>query len=307
VKKTRIGLVILCACSLGLTACASIEEKSAPVITSKPKVMIVDAATPTPTLTVKEGEAAKPTESVIPTETPFPATEETAVPTEAATSTPTPKPIKAPTAAPTPTKAPTATPKPTKTPTATPKPTKAERRPYGKGVLSEAEFKSEWMGMKFAAGEGIELLPQEELDELMRLMEEASSGKKIPGDLVYENLALVYELSLVWQDKGLTMQVMVERMADSQATEEDYVAAMQEELGVLEENGFTYHLDEKNSPRTIAGKEFANFGYTTYYDEFVSLHQENYIRKQDDRMILISIMGESEDGVEELIKLFKEY
>lgn len=300
-KKKRVSFLGILFCGLCLTACGSTQEKATPTITSKPKVMIVDAATPTPTWIVKQSETVQPTE------TPLPIPEETVVPTptkaEAPENTVAPTPTNKPTTAP---KA-TATPKPTKPPTATPEPTKAEKRPYEKGTLSDTEFKSEWMGMKLVAGEGMEFFPQEELDELMRLMEEAFLEKKIEGDLVYEELALVHELSLVWQDKGLTMQVMVERMADDQITEEDYLVAMMEELEVLEENGFTYLLDEKNHPQTIAGKEFANFGYTTFYDEYVSLHQENYLRKQDDRMILISIMGESETGVEELIKRFKEY
>lgn len=281
-KKNVLKLWAICFCGLFLAACGSVEEAATPTITSKPKVMIVDAATPTPTLTLEEGEAA-------PTETPVPTPEET------------------PTAVPQETAAPVPTAAPTKAPTATPEPTKAEKRSYEKGTLTDSEFKSEWLGLKFIAGKGMELSSQKELDEIMRLTEEAVFGKEIKGALDYESLALVYEMSLVWQDKGLTMQVMVERMADGMATEEDYVAAMRDEMSLLEENGFTYIVDDRTYQETIAGKEFANFGYTTYYGNDVSLHQENYIRKQDDRIVLISIMGESEEGMQELLNRFKEY
>lgn len=294
-KRKVFSVWTICITALFLCACATSEEPVTPAITSKPKVIIVDPATPTPTLTLEEGHAPDNAEDTQPSETPV------ITPEASATPKPTNTPV------PTATTAPTATPKPSKAPTVTPKPTQAESRPYEKGVLTDTEFKSKWIGMKFAFGDGIELTSQEELDETMRLMEEAVTGKEIKGALDYENLGLVYEMSLVWQDKGLIMQVMVERMADKSATEADYVAAMREEMSLLEESGFTYTVDDKNYTETIAGKEFANFGYTTYYGEDISLHQENYIRKQDDRIILISIMGESEEGMQDLLKRFKAY
>jgi len=285
VKKKAIPLGIICICGLFLAACASPEETSEPTITSKPKVLIVDAATPTPTLTLEEGELPTPTEGISITETPE------SVPEEPVTPEPTPSPEL------------TATPKPTPSP----EPTKEVTRSYEKGALTAGEFKSEWMGLKFTSEKGMELSSQKELDDIMRLTEEAVSEKEIDGPLNYKDLSLVYEMSLVWQDKGLTMQVMVEKMADGAATEQDYVAALRDELVLLEESGFTYIVDDKTYSETIGGKEFSNFGYTTYFGSDVSLHQENYIRKQGDRMILISIMGETEEGMQELVEQFKSY
>ena len=160
--------------------------------------------------------------------------------------------------------------------------------------------------MKLTAEDGIEFAPQEELDETMRLLEEAVTGKKITGALDYEKLGVVYEMTLVWQDKGLTMQVLVEQ-ADNRSTEADYVQALRDEMSMLEENGFTYTVDDKTYSETIVGKEFLNFGYTAYLGDDVSLHQENYIRKQGDRIIFISMMGESEAGMKELLNKFKAY
>ena len=289
-KKRVCKIGIICIASLFLCACSVAEDTEAPPITSKPKVLLVDAATPTPTFTPEEGE-----EVPAPTETPVPTPEESVTPTPTETPVPTPKPTVTP------------KPEPTQAPTATPEPTKAEKGPYEKGTLTTEEFKSKWLGMKFTAGAGMELSPQEELDETMRLTEEAVTGKEIRGALDYAKLGLLYEMYMVWQDKGLSMQVMVERMEDTSATEEDYVASMWEELYLLEEVGFTYVVDDKTYSETIAGKEYLNFGYTTYLGDDVSLCQENYIRRQDDRMILISIMGETKAGMQDLIKYFKEY
>ena len=300
-KKYTFKLGIICIAGLFLCACGSAEETKTPVITSKPKVLLVDAATPTPTLTLKEGELQEGTENAAPTETVIPTPEESETPKP----TETPEPTRAATPTPIPTKSPAVTPTPT--PIKPPEPTKTENRPYEKGELTADEFKSKWLGMRFAAETGMEFSPQEELDETMRLTEETVYGNKIKGALDYEKLGLVYEMSMVWQDKGVSMQIMVERMEDASATEEDYVAAMQEEMSMLEDVGFTYVVDDKTYPETIAGKEFVNFGYTTYLGDDVSLHQENYIRKQGDRIILISIMGESESGKQELMDKFKEY
>ena len=291
-KRNSLKIGIICIAGLFLCACGSLEKNVTPAVTVTPKVIIVDPATPTPTLTPKEGEQPEFSEEDNVTSTPAPTPSEV-------TKEPEPTKAEAPTATP--------TPKPTKAPTATPEPTKAENRPYEKGVLTGTEFKSEWLGMKFTTTAGMELSPQKELDETMRLTEEAVSGKEIKGALDYDTLGLVYEMSLVWQDKGLNMQVLVERMADSSATEADYIAAMKEEMSLLEESGFTYIVDDKTYSETIAGKEYVNFGYTTYYGSDISLRQENYIRKQGDRMILISIMGESEAGMQDLLDLFKKY
>lgn len=278
--------------TLFLCACGTAEEPVTPTITTPPKVLIVDAATPTPTLTLEQGELPESSEEELPTETP--------VPTQAEV-TPEPQP--------TATKAPTATPAPTPTskPTETPVPTKAEARPYEKGTLTETEFISEWLGMKFIPATGMELSSQEELDEIMRVTEEVVYGKEIKGALDYESLSLVYEMSLSWPDKGLTLQLTVEPVSDEAFTEADYEAKLREELNLLEESGFQYIVDDKTYSETIAGKEFVNFGYTTYYGDGLFLHQENYFRKQDDRMILISIIGELEIGMQELIKQFQTY
>jgi len=298
VRKNVLKLAVICIAGLLLCACSTEEEPQTPDITSKPKVLVVDAATPTPTLTPENGEVPGDAE---PTRTEAPVL----MPEESVTPAPTEAPE--PTATPKPTQAPTTTPTPTQAPTATPEPTKAEERPYEKGELNDSGFTSKWMGMTFTAGAGMELSTQEELDETMRLTEEAVYGREVTGVLDYETLSLVYEMSLVWQDKGLIMQVMVERMADASATETDYVAAMREELNELEENGFTYTVDDKTYQETIGGKQFLNFGYTTYMGEDVSVYQDNYNRKEDDRIILISIMGEAEAGMQELLKQFKAY
>lgn len=288
-KRKRVKLGVLAVCGMIFAACGSAERQENPQITNKPKPLIIEAATPTPTLTVEQEEIPKVSEVPSPTEMLAP------------TVTPTNKP--------TPTPTPTSKVEATKKPTATPVPTKQESTSYEKGVLTENSFKSKWMGLRFTSPDGVELSTQEELDKTMRLLAEALYGETPVGALDYEKLSVVFELSAVWQDEGVLMQVMVEKLTQESATVEEYVAQMKEEVSVLGENGLTYIMDDKLYSEMIGGKEFSNFGYTTYAAEGVGLRQENYLRKQDDRIILISIMCEDgeEESISRLLNAFSAY
>lgn len=271
-----------------LAGCGSLEATEVPTITSKPKVNIVEPATPTPTITLKEGE--------LPT---IPETPKPVEPVATATPTPTPEPVA--------TATPTATPKPTNKPTVTPVPTKAAPKGYEKGVLTENSLTSAWMGLKFVAPKGVELSTQKELDDTMRLIEEALRGEELPKELDYETLSLVYEMELTWHDEGMVMTVLVEKTPES-VTIEDYAEQLQKELHLLEESGLTYTVDDKLYSEEIGGLTFSNFGYTTYYDT-IGMRQENYFRKQGDRMILITLMCETDmvDNISKLLDAFKPY
>ena len=225
-------------------------------------------------------------------------------PPPAATPTVTPEPE--------PPATPTATPKPVATatphPTATPKPTKApEAVSYEKGKLTETGYESTWMGLTFVPEGDMELVSREELDATMRLLYEALYEKTAPEKLPYEKLPVVYEMELVWQSEGLTMQVLVELLEDSSMTEEAYAAQLEEELILLEEMDFSYDADFAPYQEYIAGLGFTGFGYTTYFSDEVSLRQQNYMRKQGDRMIVISVIGETEDAMQYLLSKFTSY
>lgn len=280
-KLWKAGVI---AGGLLLAGCGSLETTEVPAITGKPKVNIVEPATPTPTITLEEGEVPPVSEAP-----------ETIEP--AATATPTPEPVA--------TAAPTATPKPTNKPTATPVPTKAAPKEYEKGVLTENSLTSTWMGLKFVAPKGAELSTQKELDATMRLIEEAVRGEELPKELDYEDLSIVYEMELTWQDEGMVMTVLVEKIPES-TTVEDYAKQLQKELYLLEESGLTYTVDDKLYSEKIGGLTFSNFGYTTYYDT-VGMRQENYFRKQGDHMILITLMCEADmvDNIPKLLDAFK--
>lgn len=298
-KETLKKIGILGLLVLFFAACDAAETATPPVVTSPPKVHVIAAATPTPTLTLEQGEVAPtPTSAPEATETPVPEASMVPTPTEALTAAATPTPVA------TATPSPTATPKPTATPTPTKVP---ETTSYQKGTLTETGYESKWLGLRFTWEDGMEITPSEELDGTMRLLYEALSGKTAPENLVYEQLPVVYEMELTWQDKGLIMQLLVEPLEDESVIEDDYVSQMVEEVYSLEEMGLSYEMDDMPRQEVIGGKTFMGFGYTTYFGEDISLRQQNYMRKQGDRMVLISITGESENGMQELIGYFDAY
>lgn len=298
VKKKIVKIGMLSFCVLAFTACASTGGKSVPTPTPKPKVVIVDAATPTPTLTLTQGETPEGQTTPVPTGAEVPEV----------TATPAPTPTPAPTATPTP--AATATPKPTKAPTATPTPTKAAELSYEKGILTASSFESKWMGLKFTTPEGAELFSQEDMDELMCLMEEMLSGKRPTGELDYTEFTIVYEMSLIWPEEGLQMQVMVEHLEDASESVEDFLEELRAEILAMEESEIAYIIDAKTYSATIGGKAFSNFGYTISYGDGIDLRQENYFRKQGDRMIYINITcgtDVSENTIQKLLDAFTAY
>lgn len=281
-KILKIGILVIC--GMFFAGCAKADAKETPTITSRPTPLIIDPATPTPTITLEQEESPK----ITATNTP--------IPEQKATSTPVP------------TKKPTKTPTPTVKPTATPKPSKQERGAYQKGTLVSDGYESEWLGLKFRSPKGLEMYPQEELDETMRLVEEALNGELPEGKLPYEDLAVVYEMAALWPSEGLLIQVMTERLPDKSVSVEEYAEEMKEELSILESSNVTYIVDDIFYEKEIGGQEFLNFGYTTYTDEG-DLRQENYLKKQDDRIILISITGgtSSEDDMQKLLDAFTPY
>ena len=171
-------------------ACGKAKTTETPTLTSRPKPLISEPATPTPTLTLEQDVLPEVTITNTPT------------PEQKATSTPVP------------TKKPTRTPTPTIKPTATPEP---ENTSYQKGILSATGFESKWMGLKFSTPQGVEMYTQEELDETMRLLEEALYGELPDGKLKYEELVVVYEMSAIWQTEGLLIQLIVEALLGHKA------------------------------------------------------------------------------------------
>ena len=67
-------------------------------------------------------------------------------------------------------------------------------------------------------------------------------------------------------------------------------------------------MDSEIYKEVIGGKEFSNYGYTTYYEE-LGMRQENYLRKQDDRIILLSITCDeaSAERIPKLLDAFQAY
>jgi len=283
-KKRTGSIAVISALLLAFAACGSGGKKAIPTATPTPKLIFMDAATPTPMVWSEQGEA--PNISKAPT------------PTEKLTATP--KPTEPPTATPKP-KA-TATPKPTATPV-------PEKLFYEKGVLTEHGFESKWIGLRFSAPKEAELSTQAELDETMRVLDEALYGGQAGAILDYTKLNVVYELEAVWPSNDLLMQVLVERLPEETASVEEYAAQTKEELTQFAGDGIAYIIDDKLYPVNIGGQEFYNFGIITEYGSEVEVHQETYLKVQDGRLIMISFTSdkEADEQIQKILKSFSAY
>lgn len=286
-KKKGTSIVVVGMMLLALAACGSEGRKTIPTATPTPKLIFMEAATPTPIVWLEQDK--KP---------------------EVPAITATPKPTEKITVTPKPTEPPTATPKPKAT--ATPKPTTTpvpEKLSYEKGVLTEYGFESKWMGVRFSAPKGAELSTQAELDETMRVLDEALYGGQAGEQLDYTKLAVVYELEAVWPSDDLLMQVIVECLPEGSMSVEEYATQTKEELTQFAGDGIAYIIDDKLYPVNIGGQEFYNFGIITEYGSEVEVHQDTYLKVQDGRLIMISFTSdkEADEQIQKILKSFSAY
>lgn len=276
-KKRTVSIAVISVLLVVFTACGSGEKKAIPTATPTPKLIFMEAATPTPIVWLEQDKKPE-----------VPAITATPKPTEPPTATPKPKA--------------TATPKPTVTPV-------PEKLSYEKGVLTEYGFESKWMGVRFSAPKGAELSTQAELDETMRVLDEALYGGQAGEQLDYTKLSVVYELEAVWPSDDLLMQVIVECLPEGSMSVEEYATQTKEELTQFAGDGIAYIIDDKLYPVNIGGQEFYNFGIITEYGSEVEVHQDTYLKVQDGRLIMISFTSdkEADEQIQKILKSFSAY
>ncbi len=280
-KKKTVSFVIAGFMLAAFAGCGSVGKGAIPTPTTKPWPVIVEPATPTPTMQQSQTVSPEITATQKPTETPMPTAKPTKRPTAEAT------------------KKPTATPKPTKKPAA---------GAYKKGTLTGNSYESEWIGLRFTAPKGTKLTSQKEMDENMRLLAEAL-GEIQPGEaLDYAELSVVYEIEAEWPSDNMTMLFAIEKLEGAKTIEE-YADETREELELLTGDGISYIVDDEIYPVTVGGQEFYNFGCVLYYGDEIAMCQENYFRIQDDRLIGICFIGEnkSKDNIQKVLNCFSEY
>ncbi len=159
---------------------------------------------------------------------------------------------------------------------------------YEKGTLTETEYTSQWIGMKYTLPEGMSMMDEEYL--------QSSSA----GNVQMEMQALKNDTS------GDNIVLLTEDIsASGDMSEADYIEVSKTQMSAL---GSDVTFGEV-STRTIAGQEFYELPYNLTMEisgVSMNMDQSFLCRKQGDRMICITMTYGSEEGMNDLLSGFSQ-
>lgn len=166
---------------------------------------------------------------------------------------------------------------------------------YTPGTTTENGYSSDWLGFEFIPTENMVMASADELEEMMNLTDEEKEN------LDWSQIVEAYEMMATDEASGDAVVVMVEKLSDKNMTVEQFIEDLKGEIAELEEYGITY---DENRKVTIAGEEYARFGYGISLGG-LNIRQVNFVRKAGDRMVVIMIASSSEGAEEAFLSCFK--
>lgn len=169
--------------------------------------------------------------------------------------------------------------------------------PYQKGILTETGFESEWLDLSFCLPANMTMATQEEMDQIMMEGAGLVYGDKASVFLDYTNFLVVYEMQAnglyhmpgaqAYGSQGL--QVLVEKIAYRDMTEESYIALLSQNFKLMaQNNGYECMVHEPVYDVEFAGQNYAFLAMDTDYGGQVMIHQDYYLRRKEDRMICVA-------------------
>lgn len=159
--------------------------------------------------------------------------------------------------------------------------------PYEKGTVTETEFTSTWMGLKYTLQDDMRMMPEEYLE-----------SQSISGRVQMEMQALRDN------DSGDNIVMLTENLSSLPSMDENkYLEMSKPQLENLAKN---ITFDEVGQ-RTVAGETFYALPYhLTMEANGVSLEMDQTLlcKKMGDRMICITISHSKEDSIDYLLAGF---
>lgn len=179
----------------------------------------------------------------------------------------------------------------------------SEEVEFTKGILTETGWESEWLGMRYVAGEGMVMSTEEELNTMMGLGQEMLSDDFSEMQLKYAELNTVYEMMCTASDQVTNVSVSIENVMIDIDTD-TFVNLFKESLGEVSAMSMTFINEGEDV--TVAGKEFKKLQCEVEY-EGVGILQDYYLAMQDSRAISIVITYLDEAEAENLMSGFQAY
>lgn len=154
---------------------------------------------------------------------------------------------------------------------------------YAQGTVTETGWESEWLNMKFTAGEGIHMLSQEELDQATDAGEEVANAEMAEG-VQYEMMAMA--------EVGLpNVSVIVEKVP---MEPEKYLELVTEQLKSMDSEMEITVKDGGVKDGELAGNAYKILEADNSY-QGVNMTQRYYVRKQGAYMIEVVATGAADD------------
>ncbi len=166
---------------------------------------------------------------------------------------------------------------------------------YTPGTLTETGYSSDWLGLEFVPAENMVMASAAELEEMMNLTGEEKQN------LDWSQVIEAYEMMASDPVNGDSVVVMAEKLYDKSTTVGDFIENLKEEISALSELGITYG---EGGTVTIGGEKYTRFEYGISFGG-MTISQTSFLRKLDDRMVVITITSSSEDAQEMFLSCFK--
>jgi len=165
--------------------------------------------------------------------------------------------------------------------------TAAQAKDYTPGTRTDTDYTSEWLGLQYKLSDNMVMASDDEINSMMQagvdtLYKDSSDGQKI---LDYANISTVYEMMAVNVTNSSSVIVIAEKLALSGTTEEQYIAAMKQQFGSMD--NVTVTVSDPTA-RDLCGISFKEVSYTLAVNG-ASTNQTALIKKIGDRMSCIML------------------
>lgn len=185
--------------------------------------------------------------------------------------------------------------------TPTPAPTEEPVEEYQPGERTDTDYTSTTLGLHFALPENMVMASDDEINQMMQistdmLYEDPDTGETM---LDYSKLTTVYEMMAIDVTNGSNVIVMSEKLPLSAMTEEQYIAAMEQQLTQT-----TVDIDfGEPEPYTLGDTEFKRLNYSVAANG-AQMNQTMLLKKSGDRMYAITISYPSTVELDPLLACF---
>lgn len=174
------------------------------------------------------------------------------------------------------------------------KSSKDSSKGYERGTINGSTYESEFLNIKFTAPEGYNMLTQEDMDPYIQFTSEVIYKDKDKKMIDYAKAVTVYEMMAQEPTIGSpNVNIVVENLKGRDVTIDQYIEACKQQLA---NTGIEYTFGDIENDVDLAGSKYTLLNCVGKYGD-QEIPQQMYIRKVDDRMMLLTVTY-SEDDIE---------